>query len=129
VLGVANSRPIPTLCAASAMTTHSRRRLGEAVLYAFDLLELDGDDVRPHPFSERKTRLARLLARARAGLVLNEHLGADGAAVFAQACRMGLEGIVSKRLDAPYRSGRAGDWIKTKNPDSPAMQRHRDGRW
>ena len=39
--------------------------------------------------------------------------------------RMGLEGIVSKRLDKPYRSGRSGDWIKTKNPDSPAMQRHR----
>jgi bifunctional non-homologous end joining protein LigD len=47
--------------------------------------------------------------------------------VFDQACRMGLEGIVSKRLDKPYRSGRSGDWIKTKNPDSPAMQRFREG--
>jgi ATP-dependent DNA ligase len=45
------------------------------------------------------------------------------------ARRMGLEGIVSKRLDAPYRSGRSGDWIKTKNPDSPAMQRVREGRF
>jgi bifunctional non-homologous end joining protein LigD len=47
---------------------------------------------------------------------------ADGATVFDHARRMGLEGIVSKRLDKPYRSGRSGDWIKTKNPDSPAMQ-------
>jgi bifunctional non-homologous end joining protein LigD len=49
--------------------------------------------------------------------------------VFEHARRMGLEGIVSKRLDKPYRSGRSGDWIKTKNPDSPAMQRAREGRW
>jgi bifunctional non-homologous end joining protein LigD len=49
--------------------------------------------------------------------------------VFEHARRMGLEGIVSKRLDAPYRSGRPGDWIKTKNPDSPAAVRAREGRW
>jgi hypothetical protein len=59
----------------------------------------------------------------------------DGSAAFSPATgapharRMGLEGIVSKRLDAPYRSGRSGDWIKTKNPDSPAMQRVREGRF
>jgi bifunctional non-homologous end joining protein LigD len=107
---------------------HSRRRLGEAFLWAFDLLELNGADLRPLPFSKRKARLVRLLARARGGIALNDHIEADGAAVFTQACRMGLEGIVSKRLDAPYRSGRSGDWIKTKNPDSPAMQRAREGR-
>ena len=56
-------------------------------------------------------------------------LQSDTAAVFEHARRMGLEGIVSKRLDKPYRSGRSGDWIKTKNPDSPAMQRAREGRW
>jgi ATP-dependent DNA ligase len=54
---------------------------------------------------------------------------ADGAVVFEHECRMGLEGIVSKRLDKPYRSGRSGDWIKTRNPDSPAMQRFREGRF
>jgi hypothetical protein len=49
--------------------------------------------------------------------------------VFRHACAMGLEGIVSKRLTAPYRSGPSGDWIKVKNPDSLAMVRHREGRW
>jgi bifunctional non-homologous end joining protein LigD len=47
--------------------------------------------------------------------------------VFQQACKMGLEGIVSKRLSAPYRSGRSTDWLKIKNPDSPAMMRAREG--
>ena len=64
-----------------------------------------------------------------AGTALSEHIEADGATVFDHARRMGLEGIVSKRLDKPYRSGRSGDWIKTKNPDSPAMQRFREGRF
>jgi bifunctional non-homologous end joining protein LigD len=108
---------------------HNRRRLGEAILYAFDLLELNGDDLRPLPFVKRKARLARLLARADAGLAFNEHIEADGETVFEHARRMGLEGIVSKRLDAPYRSGRSGDWIKTKNPESPAAIRHEEGRW
>jgi hypothetical protein len=53
----------------------------------------------------------------------------DGAMVFLHACKLGLEGIVSKRLQAPYRSGPSRDWIKVKNPDSPAMIRHREGRW
>jgi bifunctional non-homologous end joining protein LigD len=90
-------------------------------------LELNGDDLRPLPFSKRKARLARLLARAAAGLAFNEHIEADGAAVFQHACKMGFEGIVSKRLDKPYRSGRSGDWIKTKNPDSPAARRFQEG--
>src|ERR1700704_952435 len=71
---------------------HSRRRLSEAFLYAFDLLELNGDDLRPLPFVTRKAKLARLLARAAAGLAFNEHVEADGAAVFRYACKMGLEG-------------------------------------
>jgi bifunctional non-homologous end joining protein LigD len=49
--------------------------------------------------------------------------------IFQQACKMGLEGIVSKRLSAPYRSGPSRDWIKVKNPNSPAMGRHREERW
>jgi bifunctional non-homologous end joining protein LigD len=60
---------------------------------------------------------------------LNEHTDAMGALVFQQACAMGLEGIVSKRLSAPYRSGPSRDWIKVKNPDSPAMRRARAGTW
>jgi bifunctional non-homologous end joining protein LigD len=67
--------------------------------------------------------------RRRVGIVLSEHTADDGTAIFQQACRMGLEGIVSKRLSAPYRSGRSRDWINVKNPDSPAMIRARDAEW
>ncbi len=56
-----------------------------------------------------------------------KHTDEDGAAIFKQACAMGLEGIVSKRLSAPYRSGPSRDWLKIKNPDSPAMVRAREG--
>jgi bifunctional non-homologous end joining protein LigD len=63
------------------------------------------------------------------GIALSDHTDDDGATIFRQACRMGLEGIVSKRLGAPYRSGRSLDWIKAKNPDSPAMIRARDVEW
>jgi bifunctional non-homologous end joining protein LigD len=107
---------------------HSERRLGEAFLYAFDLIGVDGKDLRPLPFSERKTRLARLLTGS-GGIALNEHIEGEGAPVFAAACRMGLEGIVSKRINASYRSGRSRDWIKTKNPNCPAVRRVGEGRW
>jgi bifunctional non-homologous end joining protein LigD len=105
---------------------HRRGRISDAILQAFDLLELDGVDYRPLPLSRRKDRLARLLARVHVGIALNEHTDARGELVFRQACAMGLEGIVSKRLTAPYRSGPSRDWIKVKNPDSPAMIRARD---
>jgi bifunctional non-homologous end joining protein LigD len=101
----------------------------DAFLYAFDLLELDGHDLRSLSLGERKGCLARLLTPAPVGIAYNEHTGNDGAIVFQQACKMGLEGIVSKRLAAPYRSGPSRDWIKVKNPDSPAMIRAREGRW
>jgi hypothetical protein len=97
---------------------HRRHRAIDALLYAFDLPELDGEDLRPLPLSARK---AKLLARKPAGIVFNEHAEEDGAVVFWHACKMGLEGIVSKRLAAPYRSGPSRDWIKVKNPDSPAV--------
>ena len=61
----------------------------------------------------RKATLASVLRRVSAGIRLNEHLdAADGAAVFRHACKLGLEGIVSKRRDSPYRSGRSADWTK-----------------
>jgi bifunctional non-homologous end joining protein LigD len=107
---------------------HRRRKATEAILYAFDLLALDGEDQRPLPLSARKAKLARLLARKPVGIVFNEHNDEDGATVFRHACKLGFEGIVSKRLTAPYRSGPSRDWIKVKNPDSPAMVRHREGR-
>jgi bifunctional non-homologous end joining protein LigD len=107
-----------------------RRKATDAMLYAFDLLELNGEDLRQLPLSKRKDRLQRLLlSRKPAGIAFNEHIYADGATVFQQACAMGLEGIVSKRLTAPYRSGPSRDWIKVKNPDSAAMVRAREGRW
>jgi bifunctional non-homologous end joining protein LigD len=108
---------------------HRRHKASDAILYAFDLLELDGEDLRPLPLSARKAKLAKLLARKPAGIVFNEHTDEDGATVFRHACKLGLEGIVSKRLAAPYRSGPSRDWIKVKNPDSPAMRRARAGLW
>jgi ATP-dependent DNA ligase len=93
-------------------------------LCAFDLVELNGDDLRRDPLAVRKATLASLLARAAPGLRFNEHLNEqDGPLVFAHACKLGLEGIVSKRRNSPYRSGRSPDWIKSKNPDAPAVRR------
>ncbi len=100
-----------------------------AFLYAFDLIELNGDDLRRDPLIVRKATLASVLARAAPGLRLNEHIEHDGPIVFAHACRMGLEGIVSKRKASPYRSGRTADWIKSKNPDAPAVKREAEQEW
>ena len=73
---------------------------------------------------ERRAALARLLRKAGDGVRLSEHLdGGDGATVFRHACAMGLEGVVAKRRDRPYRSGRSPDWVKVKNPDAPAARR------
>jgi bifunctional non-homologous end joining protein LigD len=108
---------------------HRRGTVSEAMLYAFDLLELDGEDLRQLPLGDRKKRLARLLGRRRVGIVLSDHAAADGAAIFQQAWKMGLEGIVSKRLSAPYRSGPSRGWLKVKNPNSPAMIRAREAEW
>jgi bifunctional non-homologous end joining protein LigD len=78
---------------------HRRGTVSEAMLYGFDLLELDGEDLRGLPLIDRKKRLARLLGRRRLGIVLSEHTNDDGATIFQQACKLGLEGIVSKRKD------------------------------
>ena len=91
-------------------------------LYAFDLIELDGDDLRYHPLAVRKTTLASLVVRAAPGLRFNEHIEADGLDVFNHACKLGLEGIVSKRKESRYRSGRSLDWIKSKNPNAPGSE-------
>jgi ATP-dependent DNA ligase len=106
-------------------------RHGESVfLWAFDLIELNGDDLRRDPLAVRKATLGSLVARAAAGLRLNEHLDhGDGPLVFEHACRMGLEGIVSKRRNSPYRSGRSPDWIKSKNPNAPAVKREAEEDW
>jgi bifunctional non-homologous end joining protein LigD len=80
-----------------------------AFLYAFDLLELDGVDLRREPIETRKATLASVLRGSGAGLRLNEHFLHAGDVVFRHACRMGLEGIVSKRLGSRYVSGRTND--------------------
>jgi bifunctional non-homologous end joining protein LigD len=98
-------------------------------LYAFDLIELNGDDLRHDPLQVRKATLASVLAKARPGIRFNEHIEGDGPTVFAHACKMGLEGIVSKRKDSDYRSGRSPDWLKMKNPDAPAVTRETEEDW
>src|SRR5712671_1658768 len=91
-------------------------------LYGFDLIELNGDDLRRDPLQVRKVTLTSVLAKAGAGIRFNEHLDFDdGEAVFRHACKMGLEGIVSKRLGSRYTSGRSPDWLKFKNPKAPAV--------
>jgi bifunctional non-homologous end joining protein LigD len=70
-----------------------------------------------------------VLSRPRVAIVLSEHTADDGTTIFQQACRMDLQGIVPKRLSAPYRSGPRRDWIKVKNTDSPAMIRAREAEW
>ena len=107
----------------SSTKLHSRAHDGEVILYAFDVLELDGEDWRPRPLAERKARLAKLLAKAPAGIQYSEHLDGDGAAIFAHACRLGAEGIVSKHREHPYRSGPSKAWLKIKNPAAPGMLR------
>ena len=107
----------------------SRRRGHEVTLIAFDLIEWQGNDLRDSPLDQRKQRLAKMLAGGAAAIIYNEHLAHDGPAVFEHACRMGLEGIVSKRLDAPYRSGPSKTWLKAKNPLSEAVRREREEDW
>lgn len=106
---------------------HSRAHDAEACLYAFDLLELNGVEIGPEPFEARKKKLSKVLRKPPNGIMLSEHTDDDGELIFKHACKLGLEGIVSKRRDFPYRSGRVKHWIKVKNPNGPAMQRARDG--
>src|SRR5262245_12773283 len=106
-----------------------RRHDASVFLYAFDLIELNGDDLRREPLDTRKATLASVLRRAAPGLRFNEHIEADGPTVFAHACKMGLEGIVSKRKDSLYRSGRSPDWLKSKNPAAPAVKREAEEDW
>src|SRR5258706_4930273 len=96
-----------------------RQHDGDVFLYAFDLIELNGDDLRRDPLQVRKATLASVLAKAGSGIRFNEHIEGDGPTVFAHACKLGLEGIVFKRKDSPYRSGRSPHGLKMKNSDAP----------
>jgi bifunctional non-homologous end joining protein LigD len=77
----------------------------------------------------RKATLSSVVAKAGAGIWFNDHIEGDGPTVFARACKMGLEGIVSKRKDSPYRSGRSPDWLKMKNPACAAVKREAEEDW
>jgi bifunctional non-homologous end joining protein LigD len=115
---------------ASFEMLRAHRHGGSAFLYAFDLIELNGDDLRREPLEARKATLASLLGGPEPGLRVNEHMdNEDGPLVFAHARRLGLEGIVSKRKGSPYRSGRTVDWIKAKNPQAPAVTREAEEDW
>jgi ATP-dependent DNA ligase len=100
-----------------------------AVLCAFDLIELDGKDMRRVPIEERKHALANLLFRERNGIAFNHHYDGDAVAIYKQACALGCEGIVSKRRGSPYRSGPVNHWLKIKNPAAPAVKREAEEDW
>jgi bifunctional non-homologous end joining protein LigD len=82
-----------------------KRHGADAVLLAFDLIELDGEDLRRTPIEQRKRKLVKLVRGPHPGIVLNEFFEGDGDILFEHACKLGCEGIVSKRLGSPYRSG------------------------
>jgi bifunctional non-homologous end joining protein LigD len=121
-------------------------------LYAFDLIELNGDDLRPDPLERRKVRLEMILTKAGPGIRFNEHIEGDGETVFRHACKFGLEGIVMARpaagserkaknsfavpfkllthVDTSYRSRpRSPDWLKMKNADAPTVRREAEEDW
>jgi ATP-dependent DNA ligase len=107
-----------------------RQRHGDAaVLCAFDLIELEGEDLRRSPIEHRKQKLSRLVRTPHPGIVLNEHYDGDGEIVFKYACKLGCEGVVSKRIGSSYRSGRSPHWVKVKNPKAPAVKREAEEDW
>jgi ATP-dependent DNA ligase len=105
---------------------HSRTADENAVALAFDLL-LAGDDIRRQPLIERKKELRWVLRNARDGVQYVEHTEGDGAKMFEAVCKLGLEGIVSKRPGSFYRSGPTKMWVKVRNPKAPAATRALDG--
>jgi ATP-dependent DNA ligase len=105
---------------------HSRVNDRRAVLYAFDLLDLNGRDQRTLPLENRKARLEGLLRGMPVGMQYNDHVDGDGAEVFAHVCKLGLEGIVSKDRTRSYRSGVVKHWLKIKNPTAPGTLRFKE---
>ena len=106
-----------------------RRHDHAASLCAFDVIELDGADLRRSPIEERKQRLAAVLRQPHHGIALNQTYEGDGAVIYQHACALGCEGIVSKRLGSAYRMGRTDQWLKIKNPEAPAVRREREIDW
>ncbi len=105
---------------------HSRTVDDKAIALAFDLLH-SGDDIRRQPLIERKIALKWVLRKSRGGIQYVDHTEGDGEKMFKAVCKLGLEGIVSKKLTSVYRSGPSKAWLKIKNPKSPAATRAADG--
>jgi bifunctional non-homologous end joining protein LigD len=113
------------------------RRRGPALLYVFDLLELDGKDLRRDPIEERKGALAKLIRQptqrngsaAPPTILFSEQIDAPADIAFQHICKLGLEGIVSKRRGSTYESGRSDRWLKTINPNAPSVVRLLDENW
>src|SRR5262249_30453370 len=120
-------------CDGNGLPVFDRLRYGRddrrVFLYAFDLLELDGRDLRREPIERRKVSLIRLLAKAPVGLQVNDHIVEPGDVVFRHACQLGFEGVVSKRFGSPYRSRRSRHWVKSQNPQHPAVKREAEEDW
>jgi len=107
------------LCLATAAKVAPDGSVEEVQLYAFDVLALGGEDLRPLLLSMRKTNLARLLRGRPDGMfVAPFEAGEIGPDLFRAACRMGPEGLVSKRRVRRYSNGRSTDWIKVEEPDA-----------
>jgi bifunctional non-homologous end joining protein LigD len=122
------------ICGEDGIPVFDRVRYGrqpqcEAVLFAFDLLELGGKDLRRTQLEKRKGVLAKLVRKPSWAVQLNEHIAERGDIVFRHACKLGFEGIVSKRLGSPYISRRSRHWIKSKNPAAPAVTREVEEDW
>ena len=105
------------------------RRGHIATICAFDLIEIDGEDLSRQPIEDRKLELKKLLKNVHPGIAYNRHFDVEGSIVFHHACKLGCEGIVSKRLGSPYSSGRSRDWVKVKNPAAPAAKREVEEDW
>jgi bifunctional non-homologous end joining protein LigD len=99
------------------------------VLFAFDLLKVGGKDLRGTQLEERKGVLAKLVRKDSWAVQLNEHITERGDIGFRHACKLGFEGIVSKRLGSPYVSGRSWHWITSKNPAATAVKREAEEDW
>jgi ATP-dependent DNA ligase len=103
---------------------HSGKHNDEVQLCAFDVLAMDGDDLRRLPLSMRKANLERLLARRPEGIFISSfEQGEIGPDLFRKACEFGLEGLVSKHRDRPYQAGRSKHWVKVKNRKHQAFDR------
>jgi bifunctional non-homologous end joining protein LigD len=90
----------------------------DAILCAFDLIELNGHDLRRLPIERRKSYLEGLVRKSGPDISYVDHVFGDGPAMFQKVCSLGLEGIVCKRKGSPYTSGRSLDWRACKNPES-----------